>query len=44
MKKQSYEAPQLELIVLAVEQGFAASGISAQSSLEDPEMGNEFDW
>lgn len=39
MKKQSYEAPQLELIVLAVEQGFALS-----TQLEDPTTTEELDW
>lgn len=37
--KKSYHSPEVEVCVVAVEQGFAVS-----SNLEDPNLGTEQDW
>lgn len=37
-KLKDYESPQMEVIEVQIEKGFAAS------NLEDPELGNEIDW
>ena len=37
--KKSYLSPEVEVCVVAVEQGFAVS-----SNLENPDLGNEQEW
>lgn len=40
MEKQLYEQPQVEVIEISVEQGFAASGGAGESPLDDPWTSN----